>query len=247
MDPFVANIVIEAFQTSSFINKVIVFVLCLLSLYTWTTLMGKTADLKIVNRRNATFRKNLKSRFHPAQLYVEASGAFAPGIPMAAIYSAAMKELVGILRIKGIPEDQINAWQPGMPGVSLTETEMASIKALAESELSEQIIFIESKMSAIATLTTTAPSLGLLGTVWGVMESFMAMASAGSAMITSVAPGISGALLTTVLGLLVAIPSSVGYNALSDHVKSTVVKTENFTDELMSTIARIHVFRNVEV
>ncbi len=242
MDPILANIVFQAYDNSSFINKVIIYALLLLSLYTWTTLMGKVADLKIVNRRNATFRKNLKSRLHPAQLYLEAEGAFAPGIPTAAIYSAAMKELVDIMRIRGIPDEQINTWHSGMPGVALSETEMATIKALAESELSEQILFIESKMSHIATLTTTAPSLGLLGTVWGVMESFMAMTTAGSAMITSVAPGISGALLTTVLGLLVAIPSSIGYNILSDRVKSTIVKTENFTDELMSTIARIHVF-----
>ncbi len=242
MNPILANILFQAFYTSGLVNKIIVFALILLSLYTWMTLMGKGADLNIINRKNAAFRKNLKSRPHPAHLYLEAEGAFAPGIPAAAIYSAAMKELLDIMRIKGIPDEHIHAWRPGMSGVALSETEMATIKALAEGELSEQILFIESRMSSLATLTTTAPSLGLFGTVWGVMESFMAMTSAGSAMITSVAPGISGALLTTVLGLFVAIPSSIGYNTLGDKVKSTIVKTENFTDELMSSIARIYVF-----
>ena len=70
----------------------------------------------------------------------------------------------------------------------------------------------------------------------------MSMANSGSTMmITSVAPGISGALLTTVMGLLIAIPAVWGFNYLSDRVRSTSVKVRNFTDQLVADIARHHV------
>ena len=93
---------------------------------------------------------------------------------------------------------------------------------------------------SIASAVTTAPFLGLLGTVWGVMDSFGGMGVTGSAMLSAVAPGISGALLTTVVGLLVALPSAICYNLLSDQIRRLSVEMDNFVQEFMSDIERLY-------
>jgi len=144
------------------------------------------------------------------------------------------------LRRVGVGEEDLRAWRPGETGIRLSDVEIAAIRGMAQRRLAEQQLAVEHKMSRIATATTSAPSIGLFGTVWGVMVAFMAMGSGGANMISAVAPGISGALLTTVVGLLVAIPSAIGYNALSDRVRELVVEMENFVDEFMADISRIH-------
>lgn len=243
LSPFIANIVFDAYNTSSLANKGVIFLLVALSIYTCMTFIGKSGDLKIIDRKNLKLIRQFHGRAHPAQLFIEAQGKFAPGIPVAHVYSSVMTELMSIMRRKGVVEGDLSAWQPGMTNFPLSETEMASIRAIADGQVSEQILVLESRMSSLATCTTTAPSIGLFGTVWGVMESFMAMANSGSGMmINSVAPGIAGALLTTVAGLIIAIPSAWGYNRLCDHVKATTVKVENFADELVADIARAHLF-----
>jgi biopolymer transport protein ExbB/TolQ len=83
--------------------------------------------------------------------------------------------------------------------------------------------------------------LGLLGTVWGVMDAFAGMAESGSAALSAVAPGISGALLTTIVGLLVALPSMIGYNLLSSRIRSLSVQMDNFSQEFISAIQNAYV------
>lgn len=235
------NIVFQAYNTSSWANKGVVMLLLALSVYTWATIISKSGELKIMARKNLKMSRQLHGRAHPAQLYIEAAGKFAPGIPIATVYTEVMKSFMSILRKKGVEEPELVNWQPGAAGIKLTETEMASLRTVAESELSQQLLLIESRMSMLATCTSTAPSLGLFGTVWGIMESFMDMANSGSSlMVMKVAPGIAGALLTTVVGLLIAMPSAIIYNVLLDRVKFISVKTENFTEELITAIARIH-------
>lgn len=93
-------------------------------------------------------------------------------------------------------------------------------------------------MGLLATAVSSSPMLGLLGTVWGVMDSFVAMAQQGSVNLSAVAPGIAGALLTTVIGLLVAIPSAIGYNLLASRVRTLSVLMDNFADEFMAEVQR---------
>ena len=93
-------------------------------------------------------------------------------------------------------------------------------------------------MGYLATAVSMSPMLGLLGTVWGVMESFIAMAQKGMVNLQAIAPGIAGALLTTVIGLLVAIPSAIGYNMLASRVRTLSVQMDNFADEFMAEVQR---------
>ena len=92
-------------------------------------------------------------------------------------------------------------------------------------------------MGLLATAVSAAPFLGLLGTVWGVMDAFSGMADSGSAALSAVAPGISGALLTTIIGLIVALPSMIGYNLLSSKIRHIAVQMDNFSQEFVSRIS----------
>jgi biopolymer transport protein ExbB/TolQ len=120
--------------------------------------------------------------------------------------------------------------------VKLSEAQYNAIEAVLESEVSSQIEKLESRIGLLATLVSLSPFCGLFGTVWGVMVAFCDLAKAGNADIKNLAPGIAGALLTTVFGLIVAIPSLVGYNIFTAMIRSLTVQMDNFTEAFMAKI-----------
>jgi len=93
---------------------------------------------------------------------------------------------------------------------------------------------LESGMNVLTMAVSGAPFIGLLGTVWGVMDAFGGIAAAGNANLAAMAPGVSGALITTVTGLLVAIPAMFGYNFLVTTIRAMTVDMDNFAAELAS-------------
>ena len=236
--------VYNAFVHSDFFGQFIVLLLLGVSVYAWTVMLSKRAFLSVAMRRDAAFLRRFRQSVHPAQLYVRATNGhgFVRNVPSADIYAATMKELLNYLHRNGVSDEAILDWKAGFVGPALPESEMASVRAAAEGALSARIVALESKMTMLATCTSTAPSLGLLGTVWGIMRAFMEMMAPGSGSIdlARIAPSISSALLTTVAGLVVSIPSAVGYNFLSDRVHRRTVALETFTDELLADIVRIH-------
>ena len=234
--------ILSAFRYCDLLGKLIVVLLVFVSLYVWALMISKRGQLGISARRDGTFLRRYRLLTHPAQLFVQAgANGFVRNVPVAEIYSAAMKELLNYLHRNGVTDQAILSWQPGATGPALPESEMASVRAAAEGALSVQIVGLESRMTFLATSTNVSPSLGLFGTVWGIMRAFMDMVGGGSAIvITNVAPGIASALLTTVAGLFVSIPSAIGYNLLSERVRCQTVELENFTDQLLADIVGIH-------
>ena len=107
---------------------------------------------------------------------------------------------------------------------------------MIEREVSVQIEHLETKIGTLATLVSLSPFCGLFGTVWGVMMAFCGIAVAGKADFTALAPGVAGALLTTVAGLVVAIPSLIGYNSLNGSIRSLTVQMDNFSDDFMAEV-----------
>ena len=102
--------------------------------------------------------------------------------------------------------------------------------------VAQQCLRLESGLIFLAIAVSGAPFLGLLGTVWGVMSTFAHVGAAAKADLTTMAPGVSAALLTTVAGLLVAIPSMFGYNWLMHNLRALTVELDNFSQELVSKI-----------
>jgi biopolymer transport protein TolQ len=121
---------------------------------------------------------------------------------------------------------------------SLNLLQLNAVRNAAERQIADQQLGLESKMGFLSTAVSASPLLGLLGTVWGVLDSFTQMALQGSANLSAVAPGIASALLTTVVGLLVAIPSSIGYNMLLAQIRTMAVQMDNYADEFMSQLQR---------
>ena len=104
---------------------------------------------------------------------------------------------------------------------------------MLESEVSNQVQELETRIGLLATLVSVSPFCGLFVTVWGVMLAFCGIAAAGKSDFTALAPGVAGALLTTVAGLVVAIPSLVGYNLLTSTIRNLTIRMDNFTDEFL--------------
>jgi biopolymer transport protein TolQ len=111
---------------------------------------------------------------------------------------------------------------------------MEHVKRTLENTVAQESLKLESGLILLAIAVSGAPFLGLLGTVWGVMNTFAGVAQAGSASLAVMAPGVSAALITTVAGLLVAIPSMFGYNWLVHNLRVLTVEADNFAQELIS-------------
>jgi biopolymer transport protein ExbB/TolQ len=111
---------------------------------------------------------------------------------------------------------------------------MEHVKRTLENTVAQESLKLEGGLVWLAAAVSGAPFLGLLGTVWGVMSTFGHVAQLGSATLSAMAPGVAAALITTVAGLLVAIPSMFGYNGLVHNLRVLTVQLDNFAQELVS-------------
>ena len=208
-----------AFRNSDVLGQSIVIALFLFSMITWCIMIEKGISLKSALRDSAAFLAKFRSKRNPM--------TFAERIEEEPSPAARVCE-AGYLRIS-----QMNVEQPDGSRRALTFNEIDIIRATLEQAVADQIIVLEGKMIFLATAVSISPFLGLFGTVWGIMLAFTELAIAGKADIQTLAPGVSGALLTTVLGLVVAIPSVVGYNIITSRIKSTIVHLDNFVEEFI--------------
>ena len=198
-------------------GQLIILALGVFSALAWTVMIGKAMELKQLYKLNLRFEKTLDEA--PSLLELASKKAFSDAIPYAALVKAATQSY---FRAVELDADQGNA---------VSHAENALQRAVAN-----QSLFYERKMVLLASIVTGAPFMGLLGTVWGVMDAFGAIGLGSSASIASLAPGVSGALLTTVAGLLVAIPSVFGYNFLLSLTKKRVIEVENFASSVADRI-----------
>ena len=112
----------------------------------------------------------------------------------------------------------------------------ARVERVLEISTDEQISIIEKNFTFLATVGSTAPFIGLFGTVWGIMNSFQSIAISRNTSLAIVAPGIAEALFATALGLLAAIPAVVAYNKFNSDSKKYVSKIDNFCKRFLSII-----------
>jgi len=113
---------------------------------------------------------------------------------------------------------------------------MEHVKRSIEGVVARESLGLESGLITLACAVSGAPFLGLLGTVWGVMNTFVSIAQTQRATLADMAPGVSSALATTVAGLLVAIPSMFGYNWLVHNLRVHTVEMDNFAQEFASKL-----------
>ncbi len=202
------------FGQSNFAGKMVILVLGVFSILAWTVMLGKYMDLSRLRSQNQRYERMLSKESH--LLALEPSR---PGKGAGPFYNIVRDGLEAFCRYGGDLADA---------DLHRTRLRMGHVENALQRAVAEQTLRYEAKMVLLGSIVSGAPFLGLLGTVWGVMDAFGGMAGSGSASLQALAPGVSGALLTTVAGLLVAIPSVFGYNYLLQQTKIAVVELENF-------------------
>jgi biopolymer transport protein TolQ len=220
-----------AFENSDFVGRAVVIFLFFGSIFTWTIMVEKGMALVRAKRHSLQFGKLFRNAGSLTGLLSEARRN--PG-PVAKVYMAGAERL---LEFYGMSTDQPSLLQSAKArSTSLTTAQMEALRTVMEREVSDQILILEEKIGFLATAVSVSPFLGLFGTVWGVMMAFVGIASQGRADISALAPGVSGALLTTVVALMVAIPSLIGYNLLTSTIRKVTIYMDNFTEEFLARI-----------
>jgi biopolymer transport protein TolQ len=221
--PFLASMnVIEVFERCDPVGQVIVCILWVFSIAAWAVMFGKRNELAVIRRLNYSFDRHLRDQKNLLDL--PESLRERTDIPYADLFSDAVEaywKAAAIGKEKGLDTSRYR----------LEHAENALQRALAR-----QTLRYESNMVFLASIVSGAPFLGLLGTVWGVMDAFSAVSVQQTASIQTLAPGVSAALLTTISGLLVAIPCLFGYNILFAMTRRLITELENYASSLADRI-----------
>ena len=216
-----------AFEHSNFAGKAVIFFLLVGSIFSWSIMWTKWVQLSAAQRATRSFLKVFRSSTEPLDPYL--AGKISAESPQGTIYLAGAKELcfhlTGSSAIDSTLHARLSSAKP------LSETGMKAVRTAMDRAVGEESLRLEAHLIILATAVSGAPFLGLLGTVWGVMDAFSDIALAGQASLAAMAPGVSGALITTVVGLLVAIPAMFGYNFLTTSTRSFIVERENVAAE----------------
>lgn len=219
-----------AFKMSDIVGQSIVVFLFFGSIFVWTIMLEKAIALARAKQASNEFLRLFRDEKNVLSLIAHADRL---GGPLAKVYKSGVTNLLdfyGISQADAVRNIRIKAER------KLTTVEIETVRSAMERTVADQILRIEDKIGYLATAVSACPFFGLFGTVWGVMVAFCGMASNARADISAIAPGVSGALLTTVVGLLVAIPSLIGYNLLTIIIRQLTVNMDNFVEEFMARI-----------
>jgi biopolymer transport protein ExbB/TolQ len=223
---------VYAFETSTLPGKTILLLLFVASIFSWSVMVTKFRVIRHAQRRRDQFLELFRADRQPLRIYTDRLRF--EGAPVFAVYKAGCKELTFQLLGSAEVDETFRGRLDSAPKIS--PAQMRVVSTAMERAVGETALKLESQMILLATAVSGAPFLGLLGTVWGVMETFSGVAESGSANLAAMAPGVSAALITTVTGLLVAIPAMFGYNYLVTTIRATIVELDNFAAELASEL-----------
>jgi biopolymer transport protein ExbB/TolQ len=231
LPPFLASDgLLFAFQESTLAGHMVVLALFLASIFSWSVIVTKFRMIRVARKQTERFFSVFRRDRQPLRLYQ--TGLSFDGCPAFAVYRAGCAELS--LQMLGSSEVDDTFEARLEVADKITPAQMRAVSVAMERAVGEAGLRMESQMIILATAVSGSPFLGLLGTVWGVMDAFAGIAIAGTPNLAAMAPGVAGALVTTVIGLLVAIPAMFGYNFLITSLRALIVQTDNFAAELSS-------------
>ena len=210
------------FLKADIIVKAVMVFLFIASIWCWAIIVEKMLRLRKLNSSAEEFESSFWSGGSLDALH-DRIGAH-PADPMSAVFSAAMRE-----------------WRRSVDGGGVRDSSsglMERIDRVMHVTVSREIERIERQMTILASTGSTAPFVGLFGTVWGIMNSFQSIAIAQNTNLSVVAPGIAEALFATALGLFVAIPAVVSYNKVTSDLSKYFVSLETFMDEYITIFFR---------
>jgi biopolymer transport protein TolQ len=230
LDLATADPLLFAFRESTLPGKLILLVLFVSSIFSWSVMVTKIRVIQYARRQTERFLEQFRADRLPLRVY-EAGDTF-DGSPAFEIYHAGCQEMT--FHLLGSTEVDETFHSRLEIAEKVSPAQLRAVSAVMERAVGEEGLRLESQLILLSTAVAGAPFLGLLGTVWGVMDTFTGVAMAGRPNLAAMAPGVSGALITTVIALLVAIPAMFGYNYILTSIRSLIVQMENFAAELES-------------
>jgi biopolymer transport protein TolQ len=216
--------VVSMFMRADIIVKAVMILLLVASLWSWTIIFNKLVTLSGLKRKARKFEKLFWSGQSLDELYQQFAAR--NDHPLAAMFIAGLRE-----------------WRRGFEGNGgLRESRLVGIKDRIEKAMSVTILRetdgIEKQLGMLATIGSVSPFVGLFGTVWGIMNSFSAIAARHDTTLAVVAPGIAEALFATAMGLLAAIPAVIFYNRFVAEIGRYVNSLDAFADEFSAILSR---------
>ena len=197
-------------------------------------IIGKWRGLKALEVTMRRFYRDFATSHGVLDYYMQRRPTIVSGIEN--IYKVTCERMLGIFS-PNVRSLLVGRQTDGDGAAALTQREIGLVRGTCEHQLDDEILYVERGMGLIATIVALEPMLGLLGTVWGVLDAFAEMGTAGSANLATIAPSISAALVTTVVGLLVAIPGMMFSNHMNGQIRKITSDMEGFADELMGRVA----------
>ncbi|MCQ2402260.1 MAG: MotA/TolQ/ExbB proton channel family protein [Lentisphaeria bacterium] len=228
--------ILNAYRNSDAVGKVIVDVLIIGSAWIWSIIISKCVFCRSIRKACGQVLRQMSGMGSTPHLILGKlqSDPTLEG-PLASLGRTATKALLEILR--PTPQQRIALLANGMLPRSLTMEEVDRIQVAMEAEINTQQEEMERKLPVMGSIITIAPMLGLFGTVWGVMATFVAIVqNGGRPDIQAIAPGISGALLTTVGGLVVAVPAIGANNLVVASIQATDREMEDFVSTILASL-----------
>ena len=210
---------------SDTVTKVVMIGLIAASVWSWAIIFEKYATLRQVKKMSKKFEEAFWSGGSLDRLY-DAIGN-RPRDPMSAMFLAAMKEW----RRSDIMKSKTDR---SLRGASLQQRTEKAMMVCMDKELED----LDNRLGFLASTGSVAPLVGLFGTVWGIINSFNAIAATQSNSLSAMAPGIAEALFTTAFGLIAAIPAVVAYNMITTQIDRYANRLENFIAEFSTILSR---------
>ena len=201
------------FLRADIVVKSVIIILIAASIYSWAIIIEKFKMFKKINQSTVEFEEKFWKSKSAESFYNNLPAN--KDDPMSNVFRKTMQVV-----LKSRSRSNLNE----------------KLTSLLESNIESEVNFLEKNFSFLATVGSTAPFIGLFGTVWGIMNSFQSIAVSRNTSLAIVAPGIAEALFATALGLLAAIPAVVAYNKFNNDSKKYSQRLENFAKRFLSII-----------
>ena len=255
ISPFFASGALRfAFEKATTEGKMTICALVILSVFSWTVIITKGRQLYRARKAGKKFFSAYRETRDPLEL--ARSGREFDGAPAYELYYTGAEETEYHLKNNPVQVAQLNrSTGSRVPTATGAETDIIArkittkisaasfdqVRVALERAASAQALALEKGMIILSTAVAGGPFIGLLGTVWGVMETFSGIARANAASLTAMAPGVAGALIATVVGLFVAIPAMFAYNYMVTTIRAITQELDAFASEYATAIEHKYV------
>ena len=210
---------------ASFLVQLVMITLIGLSVWSWVIIFVKKKELKDIYENTVKLDQKFWSGMQLQKYYIQIKEKR---------NKSALEQIfyVGWNRYEDLHGEEKDITPDVIPQTSLRAMQV---------QISKETEALEIDLQTLATIASVSPYIGLLGTVWGIMNSFQSLSQTSQTTIAQVAPGISEALIATALGLIAAIPAVIAYNKFNKDIAMIVARYENFSEELTEILQRTHI------